>query len=216
LERLLKLSLVFIFFVISCQSTQQLTKTKIDETKYAASDSLKKNTVIQKVDDVGYQKVISYPYLTIKFQQQDTEVEMVIDPLETNLQLDLKRQPGSTIEISPDSYNKADSTKIKPSKQEPIIDLLAEDFSTNDNDLTDEILADLTKAQSYFYHGEYREALKILQKSIEKKPTASAYAIGGSIYYVNGEVKKAIQAWETALKLNPDMAEIKEMLATLK
>ncbi len=164
----------------------------------------------------SYEKTMNYPYLTIKFQQEDTEVEMVIDPLVTNLQLDLKRKPGSSVEISPDPDNKTDSSAVKPVHREPKTELLADSLSQYDKTITDEILAYLTEAQSLFYKGQHREALAVLQKSIEKRPTASAYAIGGSIYYVNGDTPKAVQAWETALKLNPDMPEIKEMIATLR
>ena len=136
---------------------------------------------------------------------------MTIDPLETNLQLDLKRTPDSAIELLPQ-----DSIETKTDKSEEVCsNILKEDLQL-DKDITDEILADLSNAQSHSYSGEYSKALQAVQESITKKPTASAYALGGSIYYVNGEIEKAIEAWEIALQINPDMTEIKNILSQVK
>ena len=214
---LLLIVAIAVLFCFSCESQRKLSKSKINNYSSKKQDSVKDHTVVKKVDDQGYKKVINYPYLTIRFQQEDTEVEMVIDPLVTNLQLDLKRKPGSTIEITPDpTGEKADSTDVDLQDKISTDDLLTKDFNSTNKNLTDEILADLTNAQTFYYKGEYKKALAILQKSIEKKPTASAYAIGGSIYYVNGDIEKATKAWEMALKLNPEMHEIREMMATIK
>ena len=217
LKKLIKIWIFFIFPVlVACEASHQFSSVESDPLFRVDQDSLKNRTVTQRMGGNSYEKTMNYPYLTIKFQQEDTEVEMVIDPLVTNLQLDMKRKPGSSIEISPDPNKKADSSAVKQVKNEPDQELLADDFSNYDKNITDEILAYLTEAQSLFYQGQYHEALTVLQKSIEKKPTASAYAIGGSIYYVNGDTPKAVQAWEMALKLNPDMPEIKEMIASLR
>lgn len=217
MKNIFLIGIVFLFIaLLACQASHQFSSSDMDPKFRAEQDSLKNQTVTHRMGSNSYEKTMNYPYLTIKFQQEDTEVEMVIDPLVTNLQLDLKRKPGSSIEISPDPNKKADSSAVRHAKNELDPGMLADSLSSYDKNITDEILAFLTEAQSLFYKGQYREALAVLQKSIEKRPTASAYAIGGSIYYVNGDTPKAVQAWEMALQLNPDMPEIKEMIATLR
>ncbi len=162
----------------------------------------------------SFKKIITYPYLTIRFKQEDTEVEMVLDPMSTNLVLDLKRSRNWEWEVlqgdsaltrnqlrtPPDSLN----DKIYPLKDESL------------QDLTDEIVRDINLAQQLFYQRRYEEALRILNQSLQKKPTAAAYALGGSIYFVNGDVEQAVRAWENALKINPGLDDVKRLVARYK
>ena len=200
--------IILMGLLIGCNTTQQRNSHKFLNETDSPQDSLKKLSVVRQINDKGLEKTASYPYLTIRFKQHDTEVEMMIDPLETNLQLNLKRTPDSSIEINPQ-----DSSEIKTNKPPPVF---SDILNKQDKDVTDEILAALNLAQSHFYRGEYSEALQVIQESIKKKPTASAYALGGSIYYVNKELEKAIEAWEIALQINPNMTEIKSILAQVK
>jgi tetratricopeptide (TPR) repeat protein len=77
-------------------------------------------------------------------------------------------------------------------------------------------LDDLLKAQKYFYEKKYNAALNSVQRSLAKQETALAYAIEGSIYFTIGEVDLAISSWEAALKLNPNMMEVRKVLAKYK
>ncbi len=148
-------------------------------------------------------------YLKIKFQQNDTEVEMVLDPQSTNLNLDLKRGPDGFLEVQ-----KGDSTlfgKKSPDSEKDFNSLEATNLDAED--LTDEIIRDINLAQKMFYERKYTDALNVLKGSLEKKKTATAYALGGSIYYVNGDVKAAVNAWENALKINPNLDEVKNLVS---
>ena len=184
---------------------------KADSTKNA-EEKKRQKTIVTELDGAKLKKTESYPYISIKFYQQDTDVEMVLDPLSTNLDLDLKRRPDGTLEVRKGDeiltqMGPQDSTKAGPYKAPP--------FDPSE-DLTDDIIRDINLAQQLFYQNEYDDALKILNSSLEKKKTASAYALGGSIYFVNGEMNEAVRAWENALKINPDLDELKGLVARYK
>ena len=200
--------LILIGILLGCNPNQQKSELITTNDLYTTQDSVITDHPTKNDGSTNY------PYLTIRFKQHDTEVEMTIDPLETNLQLDLKRTPDTTVEIEPVTEEQ-DSVEEESNKAENVFSDILDEELKQDN-LTDEILADLNTAQSHFYRGEYTEALQVLQESIKKKPTASAYALGGSIYYVNGDLDKAIEAWEIALQINPQMTEIKNILAQVK
>lgn len=161
-------------------------------------------------------------YLTIRFKQNDTEVEMVVDPNSTNLALDLLRNSDGAFEIvNGDSlYDKR--RKIERPQEQPRGRLAnlerteADSLSLDKQDLTDEIIADIQRAQQLFYQRRYEDALEVLQRSLARKKTATAYALGGSIYYVNGDLEQAVRAWENALKINPDLDQVRDLVQRLK
>lgn len=202
--------IVIICLLLLYCNTPRYSDSQIAETYESESDLQQKKTSVAYVkDSEGNEKTLSYPYLTIRFKQHDTEMEMIVDPLETNVEIDLQRTPESSLEISSDSTAKDTSGATVFDVSETTDQNVAEGT-------TDDILIDLNRAQSYFYEGDYQQALLEVKKSIQKKPTASAYALGGSIFYVNGEIDKAISAWETALKLNPDMTDVQNILRQVK
>ncbi len=184
---------------------------KADSTK-TAEEKKRQKTIVTELDGAKLKKTQSYPYISIKFYQKDTDVEMVLDPLSTNIDLDLKRRPDGTLEVRKGDevltqMGPKDSTKTSSRRTAP--------FDPSE-DLTDDIIRDINLAQQLFYQNEYDDALKILNSSLEKKQTASAYALGGSIYFVNGEMNEAVRAWENALKINPDLDELKGLVARYK
>lgn len=154
-----------------------------------------------------FKKTMPYPYLTVRFKQNDTDVEMVLDPLSTNMTLDLSRAGIKNVEVF-----KGDSSLTA---SHPVADSLlsrrlqGQEFA----DLTDEIVGDINLAQALFYQRKYDAALKVLQASLQKKQTAAAYALGGSIYFVNGEIDEAVRAWQNALAINPNLDDIKRLVA---
>ncbi|MBD3289399.1 hypothetical protein GF337_11405 [candidate division KSB1 bacterium] len=195
--------------LLNC-NTSRYKKAEASREKQMRTDApYKRATVAHTKDSSGHEKTLSFPYLTIRFKQYDTEMEMIVDPLETNVQIDLQRTPESSLDISPDS-TKDDSSETdffdESEPESPVVD----------KNLTDDILSDLNRAQSYFYEGDYSNAMREVKKSIKKKPTASAYALGGSIFYMNGETDRAIDAWETALEINPAMKEVENILRQVK
>ncbi|MCA9731504.1 tetratricopeptide repeat protein [candidate division KSB1 bacterium] len=183
----------------------------VDSTQ-KAEEKKRQTTIVTELDGAKLKKTTSYPYISIKFYQQDTDVEMVLDPISTNIDLDLKRRPDGMLEVRKGDevltqMGTSDSLHMGSSKNSP--------YDTTE-DLTDDIIQDINLAQQLFYQDEYDEALKILNASLAKKKTASAYALGGSIYFVSGDMKEAVHAWENALKINPGLEELKGLVARYK
>lgn len=181
----------------------------------STADSLRRHQVVTQAEGEQLQKIMNYPYLFIKFKQNDTEVEMVLDPLSTNLQLDLVHgadgsvqvMRGDSVLLEVDDPPPSDSLTNKIDKGNNLLDV---------ENLTNEILRDITLAQKLFYEKRYEDALEVLQASLQKQETATAYALGGSIYYVNGDIANAVRAWENALKINPDLDNVRELVMRYK
>lgn len=178
------------------------------------TDSLYRNQVTTRLQNRNLKRTMDYPYLIIKFQQNDTEVELVLDPLATDLTLNLTRAKTGSIQIQ-----QGDSTIYRDGDAD-LTNNLPLDFEDtlhkNSEQLTDDIIQDINLAQKLFYQQEYEAALKTLQASLQKKPTATAYALGGSIYYYNGDIDAAIHAWENALKIRPDLDEVRQLVLRYK
>jgi tetratricopeptide (TPR) repeat protein len=156
-------------------------------------------------------------YLRIRFKQKDTEVDLLLDPNDSNLAIDLIRGADGMFEVT-----RGDSTIFKkdPGSEKAPGDLVSDlgDLRNNKEmkNLTDEVVRQISLAQKMFYEERYEEALKVLKTSLEKKQTATAYALGGSIYYVNGDIDQAVNAWENALRINPEMSEVRDLIARYK
>ena len=164
-------------------------------------------------------KRMSYPYLQVRFKQNDTEVEMMLDPSMTNLVLDLKRSKDVEFDVQHGDSMITQHNRDKPGRYgkstSPADSLHVSKFD-NDEDLTDDIIREIQLAQQLFYDKDFEGALKVLNQSIAKKPTASAYALGGSIHFFNGEMDQAVQAWESALNINPQIPEIADLVRKYK
>ncbi len=217
-RRLLNL-MFFLGISFSCAGPPKKQPAPADEEKAivkAQADTLQveKGQMRTQLKGNTLNKVMSYPYLTLRFKQKDTEVEMVVDPLTTNLTLDLRRDGEGGWQIY-----RGDSL-LTEKRPRPNVDSLKEEISPlpadSLNDLTDEIVRDINLAQSLFYQRKYEEALRVLNMSLQKRPTAAAYALGGSIYFINGDVPQAVKAWQEALKLNPHLDEVKRLVARYK
>ena len=74
----------------------------------------------------------------------------------------------------------------------------------------------LSRSLRYFYAGDFREALKEVDLSLELKPDlALAYARRGSIYYKLGDVQRATINWNLALRLDPEYDDVRNILKAL-
>lgn len=187
----------------SCANQSKSLQHQITETSATADSSA-----------VG--KLKKKTYLKVKFHQNDTDVELVLDPEAQNLALDFVRGPDGKLQVFD-----GDSSLINNEKEPELTDGLLKKLQNkkealDKEDLTDEIVQDINEAQRLFYQKEYEQALKVLQASLEKRKSATAYALGGSIYYVNGDIEDAVNAWENALKINPDLPDVKELVARYK
>jgi hypothetical protein len=78
------------------------------------------------------------------------------------------------------------------------------------------VMEALTQAQKAFYQKDYEKAIKLAENSLTVQETPEAYALLGSIHYVNKHRKKAIKNWNRALDMNPNMESVKKILAKLK
>tara|TARA_Y100000590_G_scaffold345731_1_gene395601 strand:+ start:2310 stop:3731 length:1422 start_codon:yes stop_codon:yes gene_type:complete len=68
-----------------------------------------------------------------------------------------------------------------------------------------------------YYAGDYLMALEEINQTIKRFPTmAIAYARKGSIYYQMGDLQQATINWNLALKHDPEYAEVREMLSSIK
>ncbi len=79
-----------------------------------------------------------------------------------------------------------------------------------------EAMRHLSRSLRYFYAGDYREALKEVDLSLELNPNlALAYARRGSIYYKLGDVQRATINWNLALRLDPEYTDVRNILKAL-
>jgi hypothetical protein len=79
-----------------------------------------------------------------------------------------------------------------------------------------EAMRHLSRSLRYFYAGDYREALKEVDLALELNSNlALAYARRGSIYYKLGDVQRATINWNLALRLDPEYADVRNILKML-
>jgi hypothetical protein len=98
-------------------------------------------------------------------------------------------------------------------EQEPRQELqLPEEEQGNSEDVTSKVLAGIRKAQELFYQKRYPEAMQAVKSSLDARPTAEGYALAGSIHYMMGQGGMARRQWMEALRLNPDMPSVVNML----
>lgn len=83
-------------------------------------------------------------------------------------------------------------------------------------DQTDEVLADLRRAQDYFYRQDYNSVLRLVKSAQERRATAEGYSLQGSAYYMLGDKDLARYYWGQALKLNPNMPEVIDALSKIE
>ncbi|MDB5102775.1 MAG: hypothetical protein JWP91_464 [Fibrobacteres bacterium] len=79
-------------------------------------------------------------------------------------------------------------------------------------DVTAKVLTGIRKAQELFYQKRYPEAMLAVKSSLDARPTAEGYALAGSIHYMMGQNGMARRQWSEALRLNPDMPSVVNML----
>jgi len=75
----------------------------------------------------------------------------------------------------------------------------------------------ISQSLQYYYIEEYLLALEEIEHAIKRFPgLAIAYARKGSIYYQMGDLTQATINWNLALKHDPEYAEVREMLLSIK
>ena len=105
----------------------------------------------------------------------------------------------------------ATSSDTTQSRQATSVNQLAT-LSERDKSANDHIVV----AQQMFYRRDYLGALDQTLMAIQKQPDfALAYALKGSLYYKMGRLEEARTAWEQALKIDPNMTDVKNSLDIL-
>jgi len=75
----------------------------------------------------------------------------------------------------------------------------------------------MTRANKSFYAGNYLQSKKALDiLVILEKDNPLVYEKLGSTYYMMNSKKRAVEAWETALKLGPDNIDLKQLIRETK
>lgn len=103
-----------------------------------------------------------------------------------------------------------------PERPRPDTEAAEEELGASDEtvpqDVTDKVLLGIRKAQEFFYQKRYPEALQMARSSLDARPTAEGHALAGSIHYMMGATGLARRHWQQALRLNPDMPAVVNML----
>jgi tetratricopeptide (TPR) repeat protein len=79
-------------------------------------------------------------------------------------------------------------------------------------DVTAKVLSGIRRAQELFYQKRYPEAMQAVRSSQDARATAEGYALQGSIHFMQGQIGMARRQWMEALRLNPDMPAVVNML----
>ncbi len=74
----------------------------------------------------------------------------------------------------------------------------------------------VSQGQDLYLQGNYPEAVKAFNKAISLKPDPHIYFLLGATYLKMGRRDEVINAWEEALKLNPDDKMIKRLIEKVK
>lgn len=115
----------------------------------------------------------------------------------------------SAMMTSPQTQRKPATPKPDPMKPEPPSE---EEDRENYEDVTSKVLTGIRSAQELFYQKRYPEAMQAVRSSLDARPTAEGHALAGSIHYMQGQGGMARRQWMEALRLNPDMPAVVNML----
>lgn len=150
--------------------------------------------------DAG-EKPAAPPRNAFKPPQEDRE-DREAEPERTSM-----RQPSKA------PASKKEKEKEKEKEPEPKEEAsLPEDEPANYEDVTQKVLTGIRKAQELFYQKRYPEALQAVKSSLDARATAEGHALAGSIHYMMNQGGMARRQWSEALRLNPDMPSVVNML----
>jgi tetratricopeptide (TPR) repeat protein len=113
------------------------------------------------------------------------------------------------VQMPRDSLRKTDTVKVGASSDE----VKAKELKWAE--ISDEVMADLRRAQEYFYKQDYSSAIRMVKAAQEKRSTAEGFALQGSIHYMLGDKGAARFFWTEALNLNPELPEVIQALSKL-
>ena len=88
-------------------------------------------------------------------------------------------------------------------------------YVQNSEPLTGKVLVALRKAQETFYKADYPKSLEYVNESLRLQKSAEGYALRGTILYMQQHYQGAERSWKEALKYNPDMPGVVDMLGRI-
>lgn len=162
--------------------------------------------------DSGMQQ---YVKLKIEDKERGQEMEICLDPIYVDMNLDIPRKKTESKERPEKHSPELEGTKLKSvDNVVKYVDKSLEEKSPGKEQptISQKVLDELLKAQKLYYAKKYNAALNMVQKSLSKQETALGYALEGSIYFTLGDLNLAMESWQAALRLNPDMDEVRTVL----
>lgn len=136
--------------------------------------------------------------IVIRYKNKSSDVTLVMDPTVNDVEIQIEgEQPEFESNKSEEIYwgNTDELTGSESSKK---------------------IVENLRQAQEAFYQKDFTSSMRYVNNSLAIAPTAEAYALKGSIYYMTGKIGNAKVFWERTLEMNPQISGISEMLAKLE
>ena len=168
--------------------------------------------------------------INFRYSNQSTDARMDIDLGSTDVYLEMSGKPANVDDEVAMEHGPKDKRPSKPESPKkpgqdqqpdedkpsqnakPNLQDLPQDDQVSNEDVTGKVLAGIRKAQELFYQKRYPEALQIVRQSLDAQPTAEGHALAGSICYMMSKNGLARRHWEEALRLNPDMPAVVNML----
>ncbi len=145
----------------------------------------------------------------------DPAIKEYLDEYYVDVELDVgkaEEKTGKTINGIQEDQEKKPADDIVDYVNKSIEENPSPEFGENMH----QALKELHKAQKSYYAGRYGYALKKVSSSLSYQETAFGYALEGSILFTMGETNSAIDAWETALELDPGMYEVRDAIYRYK
>ncbi|MBF0432374.1 MAG: hypothetical protein HQK83_13900 [Fibrobacteria bacterium] len=173
--------------------------------------------------------------MKITYGNKSAKVNLLVDINSQDININMTGRPGETKSKFPWLEKEEEPSSVSPTKKEKG-NSQTPGASAEKNDKEDEwgdvmnipknsnlnkkemqaVLAEIRKAQEFFYQKKYPEALDMTKYSLEKQETSEGYALMGSILYMMGDKMAAKESWLRSLKINPDMPAVSQMLENLK
>lgn len=151
---------------------------------------------VYSYDPLG--KIENPNQIIIKYKNNSSDVTLILDPQDNDVEIEVAGEQNS--------YNSNKSEEIYWGNQNEL----------SNADGTRKIVQFLRESQEAFYEKDYDKSMKSVNNALAISPTAEAYALKGSIYYMQGKIGNAKLFWEKTLEMNQNIAGINEMLQKLK